>query len=168
MFGVVAGGQRSPRRRRRSIVRAAFAAALVFSVAAAAMLVQRPAAPGFDAASADRPRLHVIDGDTFADAASGMRYRLANIDTPETGARARCAAERRLADDATSVARAIIAAAESVAVKPTGRIDAYGRAIAYVQVNGQDLGALLVARDVARPWRGRREPWCDSRGGLIP
>lgn len=168
MFRVVAGGQRSPRRRHRNLVRAVFAVALVLSVSVAAMLAQHFEAPGFDTASPDRPRLRVIDGDTFADAASGMRYRLANIDTPEAGDRARCATERRLADDATSAARTIIAAAERVAVKPTGRIDAYGRAIAYVQVDGQDLGALLVARDVARPWRGRREPWCDSRGGLTP
>jgi micrococcal nuclease len=37
-----------------------------------------------------------------------------------------------------------------------------------VLIDGRDLGETLIAEGVARPWRGRREPWCDAGGNLIP
>lgn len=50
-------------------------------------------------------RIRVIDGDTLEDTRDDITYRLVNIDTPETGSRARCSAERTLGDRATGAAR---------------------------------------------------------------
>ena len=113
-------------------------------------------------------RLRVIDGDTVEVLGSGERIRLPNIDTPEAGDRARCAAERRAADNATRTARQLITAARTIDIRRTGREDIYGRTIAYVILDGRDLGQALMAQGVARPWRGRREPWCAADGGLLP
>jgi micrococcal nuclease len=112
--------------------------------------------------------IRVIDGDTLEDMSADITYRLVNIDTPETGSRARCAAERDLGDRATRTARALITNARAFETRPTGRIDRYGRTIAYVRVDGRDLGETLIADGLARPWRGRREPWCNADGSLIP
>lgn len=110
----------------------------------------------------------VIDGDTFEDLDTGARYRLENIDTPETGGRARCTAERQLGNRATEQARLLIANARELNIRSTGRIDRYDRIIAFVQIDGRDLGELMIEEGLARPWRGRREPWCDAGGNLIP
>jgi endonuclease YncB( thermonuclease family) len=128
-------------------------------------------APGLRGRAEEAPaprRLRVIDGDTLEDLAADIIYRIENIDTPETGPRAQCTAERQLGDRATREARALIAAAVNVQMQPTGRIDRYGRSIAFVLIDGRDLGETLIAEGLARPWRGRREPWCDSGGNLIP
>lgn len=154
-------------------------AALVFGLALAIGLATMPSPPAARSepsveAKSDsaRPRatphLRVIDGDTVEDMGADITYRLVNIDTPETGPRARCAAERTLGDRATRQARTLISAADTVELRPTGRIDRYGRTIAFVLIDGRDLGETLIADGLARPWRGRREPWCDASGNLIP
>jgi micrococcal nuclease len=126
----------------------------------------------FDIAPGEPPvtaqRLRVIDGDTLKDLNADVTYRVVNIDTPEAGQRARCSAERSLAARATQEVRALIARASAIEMRPTGRIDRYGRTIAFVLIDGRDLGDTLIAEGLARPWRGRREPWCDSNGGLMP
>jgi endonuclease YncB( thermonuclease family) len=113
-------------------------------------------------------RVRVVDGDTIEDMGSDITYRLVNIDTPETGSRARCSAERTLGDRATQAARALISGARRIELNATGRIDRYGRSIAFVVIDGRDMGETLIAEGLARPWRGRREPWCDANGNLIP
>lgn len=113
-------------------------------------------------------RIRVIDGGTLEDKVADITYRIVNIDTPETGPRARCAAERELGNQARRQARALISAANDVGLRPTGRIDRYGRTIAFVLIDGRDLGETLIADGLARPWRGRREPWCGANGELIP
>ena len=115
----------------------------------------------------EAPRYRVIDGDTLEDMSADITYRIENIDTPETGSRARCQAERDLGNRATQEARALISAG-NVELRSTGRIDRYGRTIAFVLIDGRDLGETLIAGGLARPWRGRREPWCDTSGNLIP
>lgn len=121
------------------------------------------------ATHAQAPRhMRVIDGDTLEDMATDITYRIVNIDTPETGGRAQCSAERALGDRATETARSLVGHADDVEMRPTGRIDRYGRTIAYVLIDGRDLGETLIAEGLARPWRGRREPWCDQSGNLIP
>lgn len=111
--------------------------------------------------------LMVVDGDTVRDSRTGETYRIANIDTPETGDRARCRAERTLGDQATSEARRLLAAAREVRLRPIGRRDRYGRALAHVEVDGRDFGEHMIESELARPWRGRREPWCTPSGGLV-
>lgn len=112
--------------------------------------------------------LRVVDGDAVEDTRTGTVYRLENIDTPETGDRARCNAERALGARASEAARSLISNAIAVDLHPTGRTDSYGRVIALLTLDGRDLGEILIADGLARPWRGRREPWCDARGDLIP
>jgi endonuclease YncB( thermonuclease family) len=109
---------------------------------------------------------HVIDGDTIHDVANGLRYRLANIDAPETGDNAKCHRERERGEDAKSVAHQLVANATRVEVRTTFRMDQYGRRIAFVLVDGVDLGEILVQRGLARPWRGTRRRWCGRNGGL--
>jgi micrococcal nuclease len=112
--------------------------------------------------------IRVIDGDTLEDMREDVTYRVVNIDTPETGPRARCDAERNLGNRATEMVRALVSGASQMEMRETGRIDRYGRTIAFVLIDGRDLGETLIAEGVARPWRGRREPWCDAGGNLIP
>lgn len=108
----------------------------------------------------------VLDGDTIEDRATDTRYRLANIDAPETGENARCSTERARGEMAKWTAVKLMRGAARVTVRPTFRFDRYGRRVAFVLVDGRDLGEELLKRGLARPWRGRRETWCGKRGGL--
>jgi micrococcal nuclease len=151
---------------------ALFAVVLLVGLFALPALGNDPVARAEPSAStsveADTHSIRVIDGDTLEDMSADIIYRIVNIDTPETGSRARCVAERELGDRATRTARTLVTNARSFETLPTGRIDRYGRTIAYVRVDGRDLGETLIADGLARPWRGRREPWCDAGGNLIP
>lgn len=109
----------------------------------------------------------VIDGDTVDDTRGRIRYRLQNIDAPETGDNARCESERRLGERAKWDAIALVRSAHTIQARPTGEIDRYGRTLAYILIDGRDLGELLIQRGVAHPWRGRRELWCGPYGSLL-
>ena len=108
----------------------------------------------------------VLDGDTIEDRATNIRYRLANIDAPETGDNARCFTEALMGERAKFRTIGLIERAGVVSARHTVRLDPYGRRVAYIEVDGVDLGELLVAQGLARRWRGRREKWCGSRGPL--
>ena len=101
----------------------------------------------------------VVDGDTLK--ASDAYVRVENIDTPEAGWRAECDAERMLADRATAEARSLITGAGRVEILESGT-DRYGRTLAHVLVDGEDLGETLIARGVAVSWEGRRHGWCSA------
>jgi len=111
--------------------------------------------------------ISMLDGDTLIDRRAHVTYRVANIDTPEAGDNARCIAERQHAARATAAARRLVTSAQQLDIRSTGRIDRYGRTVAYVLIDGRDLGEALIAEGLARPWRGRREPWCGAGGRLI-
>jgi len=108
----------------------------------------------------------VIDGDTLDDVATGIRYRLANIDAPETGDNAKCFREGERGEEAAATAAYLVSKAQAVTVRWTFRVDRFGRRVAFVQVDNEDLGEILMARGLARPWRGRRVRWCGPKGGL--
>lgn len=108
----------------------------------------------------------VVDGDTIDDVRTGVRYRLANIDAPETGDNAKCFKERERGELASAVAERLVRAASVVSVRRTFRTDIYGRRVAFVLVDGEDLGDALRKRGLARIWLGVRKKWCGSRGGL--
>jgi micrococcal nuclease len=108
-----------------------------------------------------------IDGDTIERRSNGERIRVANIDTPETAGRAQCGAERLRGEQAKLRVREILRSGASVEIEWHGRVDTYGRTIATVLVDGRDLGEELIAENLARPWRGRREPWCGADGRLL-
>ncbi len=160
------------------------AIAILFAAGASLLFISSDPTPRANAqttqvASAETPRgrergdtsagrMRVIDGDTLEDMREDITYRVVNIDTPETGSRARCTAERELGDRATAAVRTLISQTRRVEMRPTGRIDRYGRTIAFIVLDGDDMGETLIAAGLARPWRGRREPWCDTDGNLIP
>lgn len=101
----------------------------------------------------------VIDGDTLRDGRE--RYRVENLDAPETGARARCAAEAELGAAARAEAVRLVARARAVEAFPVGRRDRYGRIVARIEIDGVDLGEHLQAMRLARPWRGRSSNFCN-------
>lgn len=112
--------------------------------------------------SGEGPRLYepgacrAIDGDTLD--CAGRRVRLANIDAPELNGR--CPSEIQTAERAKLAAMIAIADA-AVRVVPDGGKDRYGRLIARVTVDGKDLGGVLVAQGLARPYAGgARKGWC--------
>jgi len=87
------------------------------------------------------------------------RVRIANIDTPELGDRAKCRAERMLAELARQAAAAH--AGERVtltAISP----DKYAKRFdALVRLpDGRDLGQAQLDAGLALPWTGRRVDWC--------
>lgn len=99
----------------------------------------------------------VVDGDTFWFA--GEKYRVADIDTPETHP-ARCAEEAALGEAATGRLRDWLNAG-SFSLESSGRdTDRYGRKLRIVTRDGASVGSALVAEGLARPWEGRRRPWC--------
>ncbi|MDZ4777568.1 MAG: thermonuclease family protein [Alphaproteobacteria bacterium] len=117
--------------------------------------------------SADSVRLRVVDGDTVEVRGTNERVRLANIDTPEAGDRAQCAAERAAAAAATVALRRLISRADSVQVQRTGRRDSYGRTVGFIRLDGDDLGRLMIAAGHARAWQGSRQTWCALDGALL-
>jgi endonuclease YncB( thermonuclease family) len=110
-------------------------------------------------AHASAASISAIDGDTII--ANGVHYRLVNIDTPETGKRARCDSEQLLGEMATRRMRALLGAG-IVTIKPVGRIDRYNRPLAFVALDGRDIGEIMVAEGLAVKWQGRRHAWCTS------
>lgn len=99
----------------------------------------------------------VVDGDTFWFA--GDKYRIADIDTPETHP-ARCAEEAALGDAATERLRTWLNAG-AFSLESAGRdTDRYGRNLRIVTRGGTSVGSVLVDEGLARPWEGRRRPWC--------
>lgn len=99
----------------------------------------------------------VVDGDTFW--MDGDKVRVADIDAPETHP-PRCDEEARLGDAATLRLQALLNAGP-VTLAPIDRDrDRYGRRLRIVERDGVSIGETLVAEGLARPWEGRRRPWC--------
>lgn len=115
------------------------------------------------------PILEVVDGDTIAVELDGLPpelrrvlVRIRGVDAPETGGKAGCASERRLAARATDFTRERVAG-DVVFRQPSwdkfgGRIDAD------VIVGGRSLGDELVGAGLAHRYngRGKRPGWCQG------
>ena len=100
--------------------------------------------------------IYVIDGDTFS--LNGTRIRVAGIDAPETHP-ARCPQEAALGQAATQKL------AELLRGRPLWvsglKTDRYGRAVAVVRVNGEDVADAMIGSGLARNYDGgKREGWC--------
>ncbi|MBI1360468.1 MAG: hypothetical protein GC155_09340 [Alphaproteobacteria bacterium] len=129
-----------------------------------AFLSSRPSASS--TAEAVLKRVRVIDGDTIQEMRTGVRYRIENIDAPETGERAKCFRERQAGEVAKQTARTIFERAGRIVARPIGRDDVYGRTVARIDVDGQDFGTIMIQKGLARPWGGEKEVWCGPKGGL--
>lgn len=99
----------------------------------------------------------VVDGDTFWFA--GEKYRIADIDTPETHP-ARCAEEERLGDAATARLRDWLNAGDFRLESIDRDTDMHGRKLRVVTRDGESVGDTLIDEGLARPWEGARRPWC--------
>lgn len=98
----------------------------------------------------------VHDGDSLW--LNGERIRIADIDTPELTSQ--CRAERRLALRARD-RLVVLLNAGAFALEPAKRNrDRHGRLLRVVVRDGRSLGDQLVGEGLARPWTGRRSPWC--------
>jgi hypothetical protein len=100
--------------------------------------------------------IYVIDGDTFD--LNGTRIRVAGIDAPETHP-ARCLQEAALGAAATQKL------AELLRGRPLWvsglKTDRYGRAVAVVRVNGEDVADAMIGSGLARNYDGKqRQGWC--------
>lgn len=103
--------------------------------------------------------VRIIDGDTFT--LDGETIRIANIDAPESGSRAKCWAEARLATQARWALE--MAASQwrfrAPDLRKEGQ-DRYGRTLARVFTDGEDVGEALIKSGHVAPWIGRRWEWC--------
>jgi endonuclease YncB( thermonuclease family) len=118
--------------------------------------------------------IYVIDGDTID--AFGKRIRLVGLDTPELGDHAHCGLERMLAARATSRLRQMIQLSNDIDLQivdcacrlgTAGTMACnFGRACAYLTVDSQDVGDVLIADSLAHPLMcGKyscppRRSWC--------
>jgi endonuclease YncB( thermonuclease family) len=125
-----------------------------------------------NASPLDPGQVEVVDGDTVRIA--GETFRLVGFDAPETY-RARCPSERELGNRATFRLRQLVAGGgldlERVAcscragTEGTPRCN-YGRSCGTLTARGRDVGLVLIAEGLARPFVcGRtscpsRESWC--------
>lgn len=108
---------------------------------------------------APRPRgWPVHDGDTFR--IGSERIRILGMDAPEIGRGARCAREQ----DAAIAARNFLAgqlASGKVSIERHGH-DVYGRTLARIVINGEDIADVMLSNGLARPYTpGRHPDWCD-------
>lgn len=99
----------------------------------------------------------VVDGDTFW--FGGTRYRIADIDTPETHG-PRCADEAALGARATDRLQQLLNAGPFTLEEGDRDADRYGRKLRVVTRGGESIGGKLVDEGLARTWGRARRPWC--------
>jgi hypothetical protein len=101
-------------------------------------------------------RIYAYDGDTFV--MGGRRIRIANIDAPELHP-PRCAEEERLGLAAKERLQQLLGSG-TVTLSGSGH-DRYGRDLRFVEVNGQDVGEVMMSAGLARSYHGEtRQGWC--------
>lgn len=99
----------------------------------------------------------VVDGDTFW--LDGLKYRIADIDTPEVSQPA-CSAEKALGLRATDRLASLLNAGPFLLAAGDRDEDRYGRKLRIVTRDGASLGEALIAEGLAHRWDGRKHPWC--------
>jgi endonuclease YncB( thermonuclease family) len=113
--------------------------------------------------------VRVIDGDTvevrafpWLDMTITTRVRVAGIDTPEKGSRAKCAAEAALADRASAATRAALPEGAVVRLSDVEQDKYGGRVVAKIaDPQGRDVGKALIKAHLARTYDGgTKSSWC--------
>jgi micrococcal nuclease len=109
-------------------------------------------------ASCEPAEIRVWDGDSIrlGTTSQAEAVRIFNIDAPEIDGQ--CPYESDLALQ-SKVRLAELLEGQRVEILRQGT-DRYGRTLAAVHVEGQDVGDTLVSEGLARTWAGRRKPWC--------
>jgi endonuclease YncB( thermonuclease family) len=118
-------------------------------------------------------RIEVVDGDTIR--ADGQSYRLVGLDAPESGEKAKCAAEREIAARANLRLREIVAGGglklDRVSCDCAAGTEGtpacnYGRLCGVLTVSGRDVSLTLIGEGLAKRYdcvAGRcppKQPWC--------
>jgi micrococcal nuclease len=114
------------------------------------------------------PVVGIRDGDTIAVEIPGLpatlnpvAIRLRGVDTPESGGRAKCAAERNLARRATGFTKLVIARGRRIEFTALDWDKYGGRIDAEVWIDGVSLADQLIAAGLARHYDGgKRDGWC--------
>ena len=103
----------------------------------------------------ERSRITVKDADTIRLAGDRVNTRLAGFDAPETGPPdARCDAEKERGERARRrLVELLDGGAIDISYLPG--VDRYGRRLAYLRVDGEDVGAILIRERLAVPYSGR-------------
>jgi endonuclease YncB( thermonuclease family) len=137
--------------RRRWAKKPMHAVALISLLLLASMAHADPVAP------AD---VYVVDGDTIM--VQGKRIRLVGFDAPELGGHAHCGLERMLAARATSRLRQLVRTGGDLDLElipcscrpgTEGTMACnYGRACGVLTVEGEDVGDVLMAANLAYPY----------------
>lgn len=133
----------------------------------AAVIGSTPAAAAEQARYA-WPVIGIKDGDTLTVTLPGLppalnpvAVRLRSVDTPESGGRAKCASERKLAEQATLFTRHAVASARRIEFEQPSWDKYGGRIDADVWVDGKLLSDQLIAAGLARQYDGgKRRSWC--------
>lgn len=114
------------------------------------------------------PVVGIKDGDTLAVDMPGLpptlnpiAVRVRSVDTPESGGRAKCASERKLAERATRFTRQTVLAARKIEFEKPSWDKYGGRIDADVWIDGKLLSDQLIAAGLARLYDGgKRRGWC--------
>jgi micrococcal nuclease len=108
----------------------------------------------------DRAQIEIVDGDTVRIA--GELVRLVGFDTPETGDdTARCDAERERGKKAAARLAELLGTGP-LEIRYRKHRDQYGRRLARLTVNGENIGQTLIREQLAVRYRGSgpKMDWC--------
>lgn len=106
------------------------------------------------------PVYRAVDGDTIDDVTNKIRYRIENIDTPETGSRAKSDKERMAGEEAKRRLQDLLQQGDIKVIPGKRKLDKYGRHLARIEIDGRDVGEKLISEGLARPYAGgKRENW---------
>ena len=119
-------------------------------------------------ASAEVSMVRIVDGDTIVVSSGGnskpFKVRFLGIDTPEI--QGRCERESRLARAASNRTRNLLPKGSKIILrsdKNKFHKDKYGRVLAKIERNGNDIGQILLREGHAKVWRpppAPRNSWC--------
>jgi endonuclease YncB( thermonuclease family) len=115
-----------------------------------------PAAP----APTPVQRTKVLNGDVIV--LDGRSLRLANAFAPQPIPYARCWSEAIAARAVTKVLRGKISEAQQIAARTTPERDEFNRTVAYVTLDGLDVGDTLYAEGLAARRTAKPFRWCDG------
>lgn len=108
----------------------------------------------------DAAQIIVIDGDTVA--LGRQRIRLQGFDTPETFD-AKCPAEYAKGVEARERLKELMASGK-VDLVFSHRHDRYGREIARLLVDGEDIAAIMIQEELAVKFPlGHKPDWCHGK-----
>lgn len=110
----------------------------------------------------------VIDGDTveidvpnLPKELSKIKLRIYGIDSPESGSRAKCENEKRMAKTTTDYARQIVKSAKKIEII-IHKWDKYGgRVVGDLILDGKNFRDIMIDKKLVYPYYGKKkQTWC--------